>query len=61
MKKVVVILPAYNGEKYIGAQIESLLNQTWENLDIVVRDDGSRDDTLRVIRSWISSGAMEAA
>ncbi|MBQ3278580.1 MAG: glycosyltransferase [Clostridia bacterium] len=53
MKKVVVILPAYNGEKYIGAQIESLLNQTWENLDIVVRDDGSRDDTLRVIRSWI--------
>lgn len=53
MKKVTVILPAYNGEKYIGQQIESLLNQTWENLDIVIRDDGSSDDTLRVIRSWV--------
>ena len=53
MKKVTVILPAYNGEKYIGAQIESLLNQTWDNLDIVIRDDGSGDGTLREIRSRI--------
>ena len=53
MKKVSVILPAYNGEKYISQQIESLLAQSWDNLDIVVRDDGSSDDTLRVVRSWV--------
>ena len=53
MKKVNVILPAYNGEKYIGEQIESLLDQTYPNIDIYIRDDRSRDDTLNVIRSYI--------
>lgn len=52
-KKVNVILPAYNGEKYIAEQIESLLAQTWDNLDIYIRDDLSRDNTLQVVRSFV--------
>lgn len=53
MKKVNVILPAYNGEQYIGEQIESLLKQTYGNVDIYIRDDHSKDGTLEVIRSYI--------
>lgn len=53
VKKVTVILPAYNGEKFIAEQIESLLSQTWQNLDIYIRDDMSRDHTLEVVRSFV--------
>lgn len=53
MKKVNVILPAYNGEKYIGEQIESIFSQTYRNVDIYIRDDNSSDHTVDVIKSYI--------
>lgn len=51
MKKVNVLLSSYNGEKYIEELIWSVLNQ--ENVDLVltIRDDGSTDSTLRIIRN----------
>lgn len=53
MKKVNIIMPAYNGEKYIGEQIESLLNQTYPCIDIYIRDDKSSDHTAEVIASYL--------
>lgn len=53
MKKVNIVLPAYNGEKYIGAQIESILNQTYDNIDLYIRDDKSKDKTVEIIKSYI--------
>lgn len=52
MKKVNVLLSAYNGEKYIEEQIESILNQTHTNLELYVRDDGSKDNTLAVLKKY---------
>ena len=49
-KKVTVLLSAYNGEKYIGEQIDSILNQTYQNIEIYVRDDGSKDKTVEVLK-----------
>ena len=49
-KKVVILMSTYNGEKYIAEQLESLLNQTYTNIKIFIRDDGSKDRTKEVIK-----------
>ncbi|MCI8550029.1 MAG: glycosyltransferase [Lachnospiraceae bacterium] len=49
---VSVIMPAYNGEKYIGEAIESILNQTHENLELIIVEDHSTDRTPEVIRRY---------
>lgn len=46
---VVILLSAYNGEKYIEKQIVSLLHQKGVNFRIIIRDDGSKDDTIGII------------
>lgn len=48
---VVVMMSTYNGEKYIKEQIQSIIGQLGDNDSILIRDDGSKDDTLRVIES----------
>lgn len=47
---VSVIMPAYNGEKYIGEAIESILNQTYNNLELIIVEDKSTDNTLKIIQ-----------
>lgn len=49
---VSVIMPAYNAEQYIAESIESVLNQTYENLELIVVDDGSKDGTKKIIESY---------
>ena len=51
-KKVKVLLSAYNGEKYIVEQVESILNQTYQNIELYIRDDGSKDNTLKVLKPY---------
>lgn len=50
--KVSVILPAYNAENGIQIAIESILNQSWRNLELLIVDDCSPDNTLEVIRTY---------
>lgn len=47
---VSVIMPAYNHENYVGAALESLIRQTYENMELIVIDDGSNDSTLLKIK-----------
>jgi glycosyltransferase involved in cell wall biosynthesis len=49
VKKVQILMSSYNGEKYIGQQIDSLLQQDHSNLEILIRDDGSRDSTVSIV------------
>ena len=48
-KKVSVIIPTYNTEEYIKCCVESVLNQTYKNYEIIVVNDGSTDNTLKVL------------
>lgn len=47
-----VIIPVYNSEKYLSEAIESVLSQTDCNLDVIVVDDGSTDNTAKVVDSF---------
>lgn len=49
---VSVILPVFNSEKYIRESIESILYQTYENLEILIYNDGSTDKSLEIIKSY---------
>ena len=50
--KISVIIPAYNVEPWIEACLESVCNQTYRDLEIIVIDDGSTDKTGAIIDSY---------
>ena len=50
--KVSFIIPAYNIEDYIGKCLDSILNQTWQDFEIIVVNDGSKDKTGEVLDSY---------
>lgn len=52
MPKVSVGLPTYNSEKYIRRCIDCLLNQTFQDFDIVIVDDGSQDQTVNILEQY---------
>lgn len=52
MKKVLVLMSTYNGEEFICEQIESILNQDGVEVCILIRDDGSKDSTVKILESY---------
>ena len=52
MIRVSILLSAYNGSKYIKEQLDSIFNQTYKNIEIIVRDDGSSDNTIEILKSY---------
>lgn len=53
--KVSIILPVYNGEKYLHECLNSLLNQTYRNFEIIIIDDCSTDHSAEIIQSYDNS------
>lgn len=52
-KKVSVLTPCYNGENYIDRYFQSLLNQTYNNFEIIFVDDGSTDKTKDIVKEYV--------
>lgn len=52
MPIISIVMPAYNVEKYIGEAIESIIKQTFENWELIIVDDCSKDDTAKVVEKW---------
>lgn len=51
-KKVSIVLPVYNGEENISEAIDSVLRQTYQNLELIIVNDCSTDGTLRIIEDY---------
>ena len=49
---VSIVMPIYNAENYLKDSIESLINQKYKNLEIICVDDGSTDDSLRILENY---------
>jgi len=56
MKKplVSVVVAAFNAEPWLAETLDSVLAQTWKNIEIIVVDDGSQDETLAVAKQYES-------
>jgi len=54
-KKVQILMSTYNGEQYLKEQLDSLISQTHSNIEILVRDDGSTDATVSIIKEYQKS------
>ena len=50
--KVSIVIPVYNVDKYIGKCLESIINQTYKDIEIIVVDDGSTDSSLSIIKEY---------
>ncbi|SEL73285.1 Glycosyl transferase family 2 [Butyrivibrio sp. ob235] len=51
-KLVSVVVPTHNGERYIKYSIESIINQTYKNLEVIIIDDGSTDSVNKICRGY---------
>lgn len=52
---VSVVMPVFNGAAFIGEAIQSVLDQTIDDFELLIIDDGSRDETLRIARSFVDA------
>ena len=53
MKKISVIIPVYGVEKYIRKCLESVVNQTYKNLEIIVVNDGTKDNSMEIVKEYL--------
>lgn len=49
---VYIVMSTYNGDSYLKLQLNSLLEQTYKNWHLIIRDDGSNDDSLKIIKAY---------
>ena len=52
MIKVSIIVPTYNREKYVKRCLDKLINQTLTDIEIIVIDDGSIDNTKNIVKNY---------
>jgi len=52
LPKISVVIPSYNAEKYIRQTLESIFKQNYSNLEVIIQDGGSRDETVAIIKKF---------
>jgi len=59
MPKISILIPAYNAEKTILETVKSVLQQTWTDLEILVGDDGSKDNTINILQRTYTDSRLK--
>ena len=54
LPKISIVIPVYNVEKYLRQCLESVINQTLQDIEIICVDDGSTDNSLKILRDYAS-------
>jgi glycosyltransferase involved in cell wall biosynthesis len=54
-KKASVVVTMYNGSRFIQEQLDSLRNQTYPNIEVIIADDISKDDSVSIVRNYIEN------
>lgn len=52
MDKISVIVPVYNAEKFIDKCIESVIGQTYKEIELILVNDGSKDNSLKILQKY---------
>ncbi|WP_304963038.1 glycosyltransferase family 2 protein, partial [Thomasclavelia cocleata] len=52
LKMISIIVPIYNVEKYLDKCLESIVNQTYKNIEIILVNNGSTDNSLTIAKQW---------
>ena len=53
MDKISIIVPIYNVENYLSYALDSILNQTYKNLEVLLIDDGSTDSSSKIAEEYV--------
>lgn len=57
MTLVSVIISTYNSSRFIVETLESILNQKWPDVELIITDDSSTDNTIDICRQWVSDNS----
>ena len=57
-KEVIILMAVYNGQKFIDLQLQSILHQSYTDWQLIIRDDGSTDDTCKIINTYTSDSRI---
>ena len=59
MPHISIIIPIYKAEKYLDRCINSVINQSYRNFELILVNDGSPDSSLNICRTWANKGAPD--
>ena len=59
MEKISILLPTYNDANYIERTLDSVKEQTYKNWELLICDDGSKDNTKEVVEKYIKNNSLE--
>lgn len=57
--KVSIIVPIYNVEKYLKQCLDSIVNQTYKNLEIIIVNDGTKDNSMKIVEEYLQDNRIK--
>ena len=57
--KISVIVPVYNVEKYLKQCLDSIVNQTYKNLEIIIVNDGTKDNSMKIVENYLQDNRIK--